>query len=74
MLLFTNILLVVSALIGMYCIAHQRKVGFVIFTLVEFSMFYIGWATGNYGLCIAASLYLVMNIYSYMQWTYKEEK
>lgn len=52
----------------MYLIAHKRREGFVVFLAVEFSMFYIGMATHNYGLCIAAGLYLVMNVYSWIKW------
>jgi hypothetical protein len=69
MIIIANIILVISAMIGMYCVAHKRKVGFIIFTFVESSMGYIGYSSGNYGLCLAAMLYFGMNIYSYIQWS-----
>lgn len=72
-LMFANIVLVIGALTGMYCIAHHNKVGFIIFLGVEASMSYIGYATNNYGLVVAAVLYLIMNVYSYTRWT-KAEK
>ena len=70
-LLLANIVLVIGALLGMYCIAHKDKRGFIIFLGVESSMSYIGWATGNYGLILAAMLYLGMNLYSYIMWSKK---
>lgn len=69
MLIVANILLVIGAMTGMYCIAHHEKKGFIIFLAVEASMGYIGYATGNYGLIIAAALYLCMNVYSYIKWS-----
>lgn len=69
MLFIMNIILVISALIGMYLISNVDKRGFVVFTLVEFSMGYIGWATRNYGLVIAAFMYLCMNVYSWFKWS-----
>lgn len=36
-------------------------------------MSYIGVATNNYGLVIAAVLYLIMNVYSYTKWTQAEK-
>lgn len=69
MLLLANILLVIGALTGMYKIAHHNKEGFIIFLIVEASMGYIGWVTFNYGLIIAAFLYLCMNVYSYIKWS-----
>ena len=71
MLLFMNIVLVVSALIGMYMISNVDKRGFIVFLFVEFSMGYIGVATQNYGLVIAAVLYVTMNIYSWLKWSKK---
>jgi hypothetical protein len=68
MLLWANILLVASAVIGMFCIAHKKRVGFVIFFLVELCMAYIGEKTGNHGLTTAAGIYLAMNIYSWLKW------
>lgn len=68
-LLLANITLVLGALIGMWHIANKNKKGFVIFLGVEASMSYIGYATSNYGLVIAAVLYLCMNIYSYLKWS-----
>lgn len=65
---FLNCILVISAVVGMYCIAHKRKIGFVIFLLVEFSMGYIGLVTKNYGLTVAAVIYLCMNCYSWFKW------
>jgi len=73
-MLIMNILLVVAAVSGMYFIAHQRKVGFIIFTVVEVSMAYIGWATRNYGLVIAPIFYFCMNVYSYIQWSKRERR
>lgn len=72
-LLFANIALVIGALTGMYCIAHHNKAGFVIFLGVEASMSYIGVATNNYGLVVAAVLYLIMNVYTYTKWTQAEK-
>lgn len=74
MLLLANIVLVISALTGMYCISNYDKRGFIIFFVVELSMGYIGIKTGNYGLTVAAVLYLVMNVVSYIKWQRAEEK
>lgn len=41
---------------------------------MEASMSYIGYATNNYGLVIAAVLYLIMNVYSYTKWTQAEKR
>lgn len=68
-LIIVNIVLVVSAVVGMIAIAHKDKRGFVVFLLVEASMGYIGVKTQNYGLVIAAVIYLIMNIYSYLKWS-----
>lgn len=68
-LTLVNILLVISAIIGMYLVAHKDKRGFVIFTIVEASMGYIGMSTRQYGLTIAAIIYFMMNCYSYAKWS-----
>lgn len=73
MLIIANIILVISALIGMYCISNYDKRGFIVFFIVEMSMGYIGIKTGNYGLTVAAVLYLVMNVISYFKWQRAEE-
>ena len=72
LLVISNIVLVIGALTGMYCIAHHQKKGFIIFLGVEASMAYIGYSTKNYGLIVAAVLYLIMNVYSYTKWTQAE--
>lgn len=69
LLIIANVVLVVSAVIGMVMIAHYRKEGFIVFLLVETSMGYIGLATGNLGLTMAAGIYLVCNVYSYCKWS-----
>ncbi len=69
MLLLANITLFISALIGMWFISEQNKLGFIVFLITEVSLAYIGWATKNYG-CIATSiLYFCMNVYSYTKWS-----
>lgn len=68
LLLLANIVLVISAVIGMTLIAHKKKEGFIVFVLVELSMGYIGIETGNIGLTIAAVIYLICNVYSYSKW------
>ena len=69
MLFYANILMVVSALAGMICIAHKVKWGFVIYFITELTFWYIGYTTANYGLCIAAVLYFTVNVYSFIMWS-----
>lgn len=68
-LTIVNTLLVTSAVIGMRMIANKDKRGFVVFTVVEASMGYIGIATGQLGLTIAACIYFCMNCYSWLKWS-----
>lgn len=68
LLLLANIILPLSAVTGMYCIAHKLKVGFLVFLLAEISMFYVGMETRNYGFMATSCIYFCMNIYSYYCW------
>ena len=69
MIFIANVLIVLGAMFGMYFIAHKNKYGFIIFLIVEASMAYIGYTTGNWGLVLTAGLYFVMNIYSWYKWS-----
>lgn len=69
-----NIILPFAAVIGMYCIAHKLKIGFLVFLLAEMSMMYIGYTTENYGFVCTAILYVLMNIYSYLMWVRDEKR
>lgn len=69
-LTLVNILLVVSAVVGMCMIANKDKRGFVVFTIVEASM---GISTRQYGLTIAAIIYFMINCYSYIKWRNSEK-
>lgn len=68
MLLIANIILFLSALLGMYLISEQDKRGFIVFLVTEASLAYIGVVTKNYGCAATALLYLCMNIYSWNKW------
>lgn len=74
MLILVNIVLVITAASGTYLIAHHNKKGFLVFLLLEFCSLYIGLKSGNYGVCVAAVLYLYMNVYSYIKWAKAEKK
>lgn len=69
MLLVANIILFISALLGMYLISEQDKRGFIVFLVTEASLAYIGIVTKNYGCTATSLLYLIMNIYSWNKWT-----
>lgn len=68
MLFYANILMVVSAVCGMILIAHKNRKGFVVYIITEITFVYIGWASDNYGLCIAGVLYFLINVYSFIKW------
>lgn len=72
LLVLANIGMVIGSLVGMYLISERNKRGFIVFLIVEASLGYIGITTKNYGLLIAAVLYLTMNIYSYVKWSRHE--
>ena len=67
--ILANILLPLSAVIGMLCIAHKRKEGFIVFLISEVSMMYVGYISNNPGFIATAMLYFIMNVYSYCQWS-----
>ena len=73
-MLLANILIVISAVIGMFLIADKNKLGFIVFLITEASLTYIGYDSGNYGLIATAFVYLNMNIYSYIKWTKYDNK
>ncbi len=68
-LTLANIIIFITAFVGMLLVAHKSKWGFIVFFLVELSMAYIGAVTGNYGLVITALMYFCMNIYSFIKWS-----
>jgi hypothetical protein len=67
-MMWANIIMVVSALIGMLFIAHHKRIGFAIYMVTEITFWWIGWHTENYGLCVAAVLYFTVNVYSFIKW------
>jgi len=68
LLLISNIMVVIGAIVGMYLVSEKNKWGFVVFLLAEVSIAYIGVVTKNYGLLVVAGSYIFMNIYSYLKW------
>jgi nicotinamide riboside transporter PnuC len=67
-----NIILVISAVIGMYLLAKRNRLGFLVFFITEICYFILGHYTQQYGLIATAGVYLSMNIYSYLEWGKKE--
>ena len=68
-LVVVNILIPLLSLIGILCLAHKYKTGFVIFLVVEFCMMYIGYTSMQYGIIAQAIVYFFSNIYAYWQWS-----
>lgn len=68
-MLFLNILLVVTALIGAFLIAKKQKAGFLVYFITELCYAALGYTTEQYGLIAIAGVYLTMNMYSYVQWS-----
>lgn len=69
LLMLANIVLVLLATIGMHCIAHKRKIGFIIFFGVELCLAYIGYTQAQYGLIVVSIIYFLNNIYAYYRWS-----
>jgi nicotinamide riboside transporter PnuC len=64
-----NIVAAVGSLIGILCLAHKIKTGFIVFFIVELCMFYIGMDTKQYGVVAMSIIYFFSNIYAYYQWS-----
>lgn len=74
LIIILNIILVVAAVLGMYMLSNHDKNGFIVFFVLEFVSIYLGIDSHNYGMCIAAIFYLIMNAYSYIKWSQTEKK
>lgn len=67
-LILSNIILVITAVLGMYFIAHKNRYGFIVFFITEACYVVIGVYTAQYGLIITAGVYFSMNVYSWIKW------
>lgn len=68
-MLIINIILVISAVIGMILIAHKSRMGFIIFFITEICYVLIGIHTEQFGLIATAGVYFSMNVYSFIKWS-----
>ena len=66
--LIANITVVVSNFIGLVLITKKERSGFLVFFIAEVSLAYLGAISLNYGLIALAIVYIIMNIYGYIEW------
>lgn len=67
-MILINIILVISAIIGMWLVAHHNRLGFIVFFITEICYVILGVSTGQFGLIATAGIYLTMNVYSWIKW------
>lgn len=67
-----NIIVAISAPCAVISLAHKKKIGFLIFVIVEVCYTYIGLTTGQYGIVFIAIFYFISNIYGYIRWSEDE--
>ncbi len=58
-------------LIGMWFIGRKNKFGFVLGLAGEACWFYRGIQTGLFDLFVLSSVFAIMHIYNYIQWSRK---
>ena len=63
-----NIIYPIFAVLGMLLLAHRKQSAFIILTIVDVLLFYIGYNSGQQGISTMAIMYLIMNAYGYKQW------
>lgn len=72
LMVILNILCPILAVLGMYLMGKQNKIGFVVFIVVDLSSIYISILTEQYGILLMGVLYVITEVYAYYKWHKKE--